>query len=79
MEQEERPRRRSHLERVYPESVAMLRYLREHGPSDVLTMKMAGVEVPQGMVNRLHSEGLIRKVGRKDRGGSHPTWIWAVM
>ena len=35
-----------------------LEFLREHGSSDVLTMKMAGIEIPHGLVNRMHSEGL---------------------
>lgn len=57
----------------------ILEFLREHGSSDVLTMKLAGIEIPHGLVNRMHSEGLIKKVGKKDHGNSHWTWIWAVM
>lgn len=65
--------------KYYAKMEPVIEYLKVHGPSDVLTMKMAGIDIPHGLVNRMHSEGLIRKSGRKDHGNSHWTWIWAVM
>lgn len=50
---------------------AVMGYLREHGPSDVLSMRMAGIDVPNGLMQRMYQEGLVKKAA----GGSRPR-VW---
>lgn len=53
---------------------AVVGYLREHGPSDVCTMRTAGLDVPNGLMTRMYQEGLVRR----SAGGSRPR-VWRLM
>lgn len=46
----------------YVEAVA--EYLRVHGPSDTLAMRMAGLEIPDGLMQRMYQRGIVRRAGR---------------
>lgn len=55
---------------------AVVEYLREHGPSDTLAMKMAGLEIPDGLMHRMYQRGIIRRTRRSPyvRGVSRVVW-----
>ena len=43
---------------------AVTEYLREHGPSDTLAMRMAGLEIPDGLMQRMYQRGIVKRTGR---------------
>lgn len=54
-------------------------YLREHGPSDVMSMKMAGLEIPGGLMHRMYQRGIVRRVSKTPYvRGVCRTMVWGL-
>ena len=60
----------------YVEAVA--EYLREHGPSDTLAMRMAGLEIPDGLLQRMYQRGIVTRVGKTLNANSVRRVTWGL-